>query len=221
VTEESLFREVDEEVRQEQLKRLWQRYGNYFLALCLAVVALVAGIKGWQYWQARQAEAAARVYTEGLAAAEAGRLEDATRALGTIDHAGYRALARLREAAALGEAGKTEDALRVYEGLIADASLAAPLRDVARIRAAYLLVPTLGPKELAGRLTGLDGPQSPWRHQVREIQSLAAYRAGDHLEADRFASEIAADLEAPPGIRQRAQTLSELLTPLLDKKATQ
>ena len=39
-SDESLFREVDEEVRQEQLKRLWDRYGTYIVALCAVMMAL-------------------------------------------------------------------------------------------------------------------------------------------------------------------------------------
>jgi len=61
VSDESLFREVDEEVRQDQLKKIWARYGNLIVAVCLALVAVVAGIKGWQYWQIRQSEQAAEI----------------------------------------------------------------------------------------------------------------------------------------------------------------
>ena len=68
MSDESLFREVDEEVRQDQLKKIWDRYGNIILAVCLAVIALVAGIKGWEYWQTKQAEAAAETYSKGATA---------------------------------------------------------------------------------------------------------------------------------------------------------
>ena len=49
MSDESLFREVDEEVRQDQFKKLWTLYGSYFTALAVAVVLAVAGFKGWQY----------------------------------------------------------------------------------------------------------------------------------------------------------------------------
>ena len=65
MSEESLFREVDEEVRQDQLKKIWDRYGNIIIAVCVAVIALVAGVKGWQYWQTKRAEAGAEAYSQG------------------------------------------------------------------------------------------------------------------------------------------------------------
>jgi hypothetical protein len=33
LSDESLFREVDEEVRQEQFKKLWARYGKFVIGL--------------------------------------------------------------------------------------------------------------------------------------------------------------------------------------------
>lgn len=58
MSDDSLFREVDEEVRQERFKKLWAQYGNLIVAVCLIVVVGVAGFKGWQYWQVKQAEEA-------------------------------------------------------------------------------------------------------------------------------------------------------------------
>ena len=40
-----IFHEVDEEVRREQLKKLWDRYGNYVVA---AAFLLVAAVAAWQ-----------------------------------------------------------------------------------------------------------------------------------------------------------------------------
>ena len=66
MSDESLFREVDEEVRQEQLKKLWDRYGNYVIALCLGIVIAVAALKGWQYWQLKQSQTGAAAYANAL-----------------------------------------------------------------------------------------------------------------------------------------------------------
>src|SRR5262245_9725302 len=98
VSDESLFREVDEEVRQEQYKKIWKQYGNYFTAMAVAVVLLVAGFKGWQYWQLSQAEKAARIFAEAIKMAEAGKNPDAEAAFEAIDHGGYARLANLRKA---------------------------------------------------------------------------------------------------------------------------
>ena len=45
-----IFDEVDEEVRREQFKKLWERYGNLFVALAVLIVAAVGGWRGCEYW---------------------------------------------------------------------------------------------------------------------------------------------------------------------------
>ena len=75
MSDESLFREVDEEVRQEQYKKIWKQYGNYFTAMAVLVVVLVAGFKGWQYWQLSQSEKAARVFADAVTKLEEAKTE--------------------------------------------------------------------------------------------------------------------------------------------------
>ena len=50
-----IFQEVDEEVRREQLKKLWERYQNYVFAGAFLILAAVGGWRGYDWWQAKQA----------------------------------------------------------------------------------------------------------------------------------------------------------------------
>jgi hypothetical protein len=218
VSDESLFREVDEEVRQEQFKKLWERFGNYAIALSFAVVVGVAGFKGWQYWQTKQSEAAAQVYFDAVRLAAAGKADEAVAQFAKVRHAGYGQLARIREAGVLAGQGKTDDAVKIYDAVAADASADPALRDLARIRAGYVLVDTVAPDALLSRLGALDQEGNPWRHAAREIFGAAAFRVGDYSMADRYMNAIFADPEAPAALRQRAQMMIQLLTPLLDEK---
>jgi hypothetical protein len=218
VSDESLFREVDEEVRQEQFKKLWERFGNYAIALSIAVVVGVAGLKGWQYWQAKQSEAAAQVYFDAVKLAADGKAEEAAAQIAKVRHAGYGQLARIRQAGVLASQGKTEDAVKIYDAVAADTAADPALRDLARIRAGYVLADTVAPDALLSRLGSLDREGNPWRHAAREIFGAAAFRVGDTSMADRYMNAIFADPETPAALRQRAQIMIQLLTPLLDEK---
>jgi hypothetical protein len=50
-----IFQEVDEEVRREQLKKLWDRYGNYVVVAAFLVVAAVAAWRAYSWWEAKKA----------------------------------------------------------------------------------------------------------------------------------------------------------------------
>ena len=218
MSDESLFREVDEEVRQDQFKKLWKQYGNYFTALAVAVVLVVAGIKGWQYWQLTQSQTAARVFTDAVKMLEEGKTADADAAFAAIQHKGYAKLAELRRAEALIAAGKMDEGVAVYDALANDQNNEPSIRDLARLRAGYALVDKLAPAELISRLGSFDNEQSPWRGLAREIFALSAYRTGDYVMADRYLNAIIADQGVASELRARAQALLEVLTPLLSAK---
>ncbi len=219
LSDDSLFREVDEDVRREQMEKLWKRYGNLFVAACIGVVAGVAGIKGYQYWDKQRSESAGTAYVAAMQQATDGKIEDAAKAFEAVEqtgHGGYAVLARMQQAGLLAEQGKREEAVKAFDAIVADSSTDAALKDLARVRAAYLLASDASPEDLKKRLAGLDVPGSAWRASAREILALAEYRAGNLSAADKLLSSLLSDPATPAGMRQRAQRFSALLKPRLD-----
>lgn len=218
MSDESLFREVDEEVRQEQFQKLWARFGNLIIAACFVVIAGVAGFKGWQYWQEKQAQEAGASFFTSVKLAQTGKADEALKQFETIDHKGFAVLARMRTANLLASQGKTDDAVKIYDAVAADASADSALRDLARMRAAVALADKAAPADLEARLKAFDAAGNTWRHAAREIMAGALWRSGDAMGADKKVQEILADPETPATIRQRANVLAELLAPQLAKK---
>jgi hypothetical protein len=219
VSDESLFREVDEEVRQEQIKKLWDKYGNYFTALCILIVVAVAAFKGWQYWQLTQSQEAARSYETAVKLLADGKNAEADAAFAAIGHSGYGKIATLRRAESLIAQGKTDEAVAVYDALAADNSADQAVRDLARMRAAYALIDKLPPAELISRIGSFDNDQSPWRAAAREIFALSAFRTGDLTMADRYLNAIVADVATPRGVRQRALMMLDVIGPSIGGKS--
>ena len=99
-----IFQEVDEEVRREQLKRLWERYGNFIIAACVLVVVGVGAWRGYEWWEAKKSAENGAAFEQAVTLAESGKQQEAEAAfakLATDGSTGYRVLARLREAAEL------------------------------------------------------------------------------------------------------------------------
>jgi len=139
-----IFHEVDEEVRREQLKKLWDRYGNYVVAAAVLVVVVLAAWRGYQWWEAKKAAETGAAFEAAAALAEAGKHADAEAAYAKIvadGTAGYRHLARLREAAQLAQVD-AKAAVAAYETIAADASVGPVLQDLAALRAGAMLIST-------------------------------------------------------------------------------
>jgi hypothetical protein len=61
-----LFDEVNEDVRREQLKQLWDRYSILIIAGAILIIAAVAGWRGYQYLETKKAEAAGVVFDKAM-----------------------------------------------------------------------------------------------------------------------------------------------------------
>jgi hypothetical protein len=96
----------------------------------------------------------------------------------------------------------------------ADASLGASEQELARIRAAGLLLESSGYADMLKRLEASTGPEATFRHTARELLALSAWHANDATAARRWLDMIANDGETPPGLRSRAEALQALLPPV-------
>jgi hypothetical protein len=207
-----IFTEVDEEVRREQLKKLWERYGNYIIAACVLVVAAVAAWRGYDYWQIKRAAESGAAYDAAAQLASEGKHADAEAAFAKIaadGTSGYRVLARLREAAEIAERDP-KAAVDAYD-TIAGETRQPLISELATIRAGFLLVDTAKLDDMTRRLEPLAQPSGAFRHTARELLALSAWRNGDTAAARRWSEAAKSDPEAPSGVRSRMDVLGSLL----------
>jgi hypothetical protein len=207
-----IFQEVDEEVRRERLKRLWDRYGILFIAACVLVVAAVAGWRAYQYFEAKKAAEAGTAFQAAATLASEGKNKEAEEAFGKLASSGtasYRVLAKFREAAEIAR-HDPKAAVAIYDQLAADGSLGRVLQDLAAVRAGTLLVDTAPYSEIVQRLEPLTASDRTFRHSARNMLALAAWRAKDAAAMRKWSDMILADAETPPGTRGQIQMLLAL-----------
>jgi hypothetical protein len=208
-----IFQEVDEEVRREQLKKLWQRYGNYIIAVCILAVVGVGAWRGYEWWEAKRAAEAGAAFEQAVALAESGKHQEAEAAFAKLANdgtAGYRVLARLREAAELARTDR-KAAVKAYDEIAADRSAGQVIQDLAALRAGYLLVDASTYGDMRARLEPLTAAERPFRHSARELLALSAWKQGDMGAARQWTDMIIGDPQTPQAARSRAVVLSELI----------
>jgi len=212
---DSFLREVNEEIRRDQLKKLWERFG---IAMIFGVVLLIGGVAAYKWNETRQIAEEQRTGARFEAAARLAadrKADDAMAAFAAIAKdgpAGFGALARMRIAGEHARAGRTAEALSTYEALSADSAADELLRDFAALQAAMLRLDQADWTEMKNRLTPLVGDQRAWRVQAREILGLAALKAGQSEEATKLFEQILGDRAATGGLSRRAQEMLAVLT---------
>jgi hypothetical protein len=209
-----IFQEVDEEVRREQLKKLWDRYGTYLMALAVLVVAAVGAWRAYDYWQSKKAAEFGAQFNAAAILSEQGKHEEAEKAFARIASegtSGYRVLARMREAAELAQ-GDAKAAIAAYDQIVADRAVGPVLQDLAALRAGALLIDSGALAEAQRRLEPLAANDRTFRHTAREFLVLAAWRAGDATAAKRWFDLIMTDAQTPAATRSRVEMLMALGT---------
>lgn len=205
-----IFREVDEEVRREQLQRLWSRYGNLVIALAILIVAGVGGWRGYQWWEAKKAVEAGGQFEAAVGLSQEGKSDEARAAfekLASTGTAGYRWLARFRAAEALA-AQDPQAAVKAYDGLASESHLGQTMQDLASVRSGLILVDTAPYDQLLARLEPLTSADRTFRHSARELLALAAWRAGNVAQVKHWIEMIMGDPETPAAVRSRAEMLA-------------
>jgi hypothetical protein len=211
-----LFDEVDEDVRRDQLKKLWDQYSIYIVAGALLIIASVGGWRGYQYLEAKKAAEAGAAFDKAVELSEANKHSEAEAAftdLAAKAPAGYRMLARLRAAAEVA-ARDPQAAAKMYDDIATDRSVGAPEQDLARVRAAELLLDTATYPAMLTRLEAAAASGATFRHTARELLALSAWRVNDATAARKWLDLIAGDGETPPSLRSRAEALQALLPPV-------
>ena len=207
-----IFHEVDEEVRRERLKKLWDQYSNVIIAVALLIIIGVGGWRLYQWWEAKQAAEAGGKFEQAVVLAEQGKHQEAAAEFNKIASegtAGYRSLARFRSAEQLA-AQDPQAAVKAYDALAGDGSLGPLLQDLAQIRAGLILVDTAPYQDLRTRLEPLTANDRAFHHSARELLALSAWRTGDQTAARHWVDLILTDAQTPSNIRNRAEMLMAL-----------
>ncbi len=205
MSNETIFREVDEELRGDRLRSLWKRFGPYIIGAAVAVVLVVAVNEGWTWWQNSNAARSSDQFYAALELAEAGDVAGAQEALNGVvaqGSGGYPTLARFRQASLLAREGNTQAAVAAYDAL-ATAESNPRLRELALVLAASLLVDGGDVAAVEQRVGALAVDTHPMRNVVREAIGLARYKAGDLNGALATLQSIMADGTAGQDIQGR------------------
>jgi len=208
--QDTIFREIDEEMRREQILKIWKQYGTYFIA---AAAALILGVGGYQFYLARKqaaAEASGASFDAAAQLIAGGKADEAATALANIAKsgpAGYATLAQIRLAATEAKAGKTAQAVAAYDAIAKNSSADPLLASFAKLQAASLRLDQADWTEMQNRLIELTDNANPWRFSARELMALAAFKNGQIEQARKFNELLLGERNVPPSILERVKLM--------------
>jgi hypothetical protein len=204
---ESFVREVDENLRRDQLRDMAKSHGKWIIA---GIVLLLAAVGGYLYWQDRQKQQVAEqseVLSGAIDKIGEGNVKAATSDLEPLSNASndvVRASSELARAALALRQNDRKTALDIYKRIAADEGMPQPYRDLATVRGTMVEYDQLKPDEIISRLSPLAEPGKPFFGTAGEMVALARLAKGDRNGAGLMFAQIAGDRQVPESIRSRA-----------------
>ncbi len=206
------IREVDEEYRRDRAAQFLSRYK---VLIAVLVVAVVAAAGTWRFWSDRdvsRAKAANTRYEAAVTLADEGKDAEARAAFDAIAEkapSGYALLARMRTVEAL-SIHDPDGAAKAFDAIAGDESISAAMRDLARLRGAFLRADHEDPQAFEQRYGRFSVAGFPYHASMRELLALVAIKRGDIATATRYLDQILEDSLAPTALRNRAEAFRTL-----------
>ena len=204
-----IFREIDDELRQERFEKLWHRYGKIIIAAAVALVVCVGGFKAFEHYQDKQRVIDSSKFATASKLLKGGNHIEAQALfsnLGESGSRGYAILSQFKVAAIKANTGDLIGAIKIYDQIAGNESLDKSLREAAVIFGVSRQLDSgqIDRPTLESKLNTLKVNKGAWRHAANELYGLIALEAGDLVVARDFFTKIADDLEAPGNMRARA-----------------
>ncbi|MGB1614722.1 MAG: tetratricopeptide repeat protein [Candidatus Puniceispirillaceae bacterium] len=203
-----IFDEINEELKQDRMTALWQRYGKYVIAFVIAVVAGVSLTQGYSYYtQKRDARSADMFFNAILSDDVSVALEVAKEELSD----GYVLLAEFRLAAALAENDQVAEAEQHYLSIAARDDIQQIYRDIALLLSVMQAPESTQVSDLQTRLDPLISSVSPLKGLALEQAAALDVRRGNKAAAIKKLNELVALTDIPASLRQRAAQILTVL----------
>ena len=204
---ETFVREVDENLRRDQLRESAERYGKWIVAAVILFLAAVGGYIYWQHRQNEQAVADSEAMSAALDKVGSGNVKGAEADMIPLSESSNdvtRSRAMLARAAFAIQRNDRKAATELFNKVAADEDAPQPLRDLATVRATMTSFDSMKPDEVITRLKPLVEPGKPFFGTAGELTAMAMLAKGDRAGAGQLFARIAADRQVPESIRSRA-----------------
>ena len=206
-TAESFVREVDENLRRDQMRDLAKSYGKWLIAAVILFLAAVGGYLFWQDRQEKQAVADSEAISAALDKIASGNVKAAQAELAPLSESSNdvtRATALLGRASLALRQNDRKSASDLFKQVAADDGLPQAFRDMATVRGTMTDFDSMKPDEVIQRLSAVAQPGNPYFGTAGEMTAMAMLAKGDRNGAGQLFAKIAADKQVPGTIRSRA-----------------
>ena len=204
-----IFQEIDEDLRQDKVARLWKAYGKYLVALAVFIILVIASYRFIEHKNEKNREQTSELYE---LASEAGRSGDEKAAIELFsdeifdENIGYSIISKLKKAALANSNNDLEGTEIVLKEIITNKDIPLYLRDLARLK-----LFASDSDNNSSQLEVLIKEEGPWKFLALELKGGVQLEGGNLKEARSIFKELTDDANTPNNLRRRASEILKAL----------
>lgn len=213
--EDSLMREIEEDLKNEQIKSLWDRYGLVIILIVALALTAAVSFETFKSWSNKRAQELSNAYAVAVSLQNQGRLDESLNILQNIAQSNrgiYADVAKLQVANIYFEQGKNTEALALLEQLAHNDKANDQMREIATVKlASYMLDSDAPAEEIRSLLVPLTENESNWSNISHELLAMLAIRDGNMDEARAEYEKIINSATVRDNLKVRAQDMIAIL----------
>lgn len=218
LAEDALINEVSEEVKNDQLKILWDKYGLFVIVFVALALTAAVSFETFRAWVNKKEQEISNSYAVAISMADQGNSENALKILNSLTEKGgiYSDLAKLQIANIYLQQGKNNEAKEVLTDLAKNEAKTPQLKEIASIKLAMLLLDTDTPsEEIKLLLEPLVSNDNHNYNIAHEILAMLAIRDGNIIEAKKEYEHIVASANSSEEIKNRAMDMISVINDMI------
>lgn len=217
---DEFLEEVESDIRQEKLEKLWNRYGKVIISVVVGSMILSGGYMLWQNHKDKESKVLSEKFVGAQDLIAEGKISEAIgvmQSISTSSHKRYAILATFSEAM-LKKQQNYKESQAIYQSIIDNKAVDSDLRSLALILLTSLKIEHLSADNEAVEietflkdLEPLTQEQSPWRYVALELKGILAFKKKDFTLATDIFLKLAQDTQVPESMRTRSQLMTQTL----------
>ena len=210
---DDIFKEVDEELREERLTKIWKRIGPYVIGILSGTIIITSAVIGYREYDETQRQNWGVQFAEAMNLSEEGNWQESLDLFETLTektNLGYKTLSLFQAASLYAKNGNKEKALEIYQSL-ENKALDKNFRDLATLMLIYLQFDNADPEILEKRIEKLASKGNPWYYNAMELKGFLFAKQKNKEKQIEIFNILSKDNKAPEGVRTRANDMLAIL----------
>lgn len=212
--EDAFIREIDEELKNEKLKKIWDKYGLFIIIFIIAAISAAVSFETFKSWNEKRSQEFSDTYAYALNLQNQGRYAEAMEVLDKLQKskkAVYSDIAQIQMANIMMEQNKVEEAIAVLENVVKDKDFNPQMKEIAVIKLASYKLDYAPSDEIQEMLAPLVSENGVWTNIAKEMLAMLAVRDGDLDRAKTLYQEISVAANTPESLKARAQDMLNVI----------